>query len=194
MASASWTPRAPSPSRRPPPRLAIIGGRGHRPRARERLEPARLRGGASRSARRLPSRRRIGRSRSRPSGSFAARASTSALGKGSPAARPATRRYPCTSRMRREPTESRWTGSWSRSAAGPPPKSLDSTRPAIERDERGFIRVDELGRTSRENVWAVGDCTVGPMLAHRASEDGGRGRRAHRGRQEPDRPPHRAVG
>ena len=42
----------------------------------------------------------------------------------------------------------------------------------IERDERGFIRVDELGRTSHENVWAVGDCTAGPMLAHRASEDG----------------------
>ena len=42
----------------------------------------------------------------------------------------------------------------------------------VERDERGFVRVDEHGRTSRENVWAVGDCTAGPMLAHRASEDG----------------------
>ena len=42
----------------------------------------------------------------------------------------------------------------------------------VERDERGFVRVDEHGRTSRENVWAIGDCTPGPMLAHRASEDG----------------------
>ncbi len=42
----------------------------------------------------------------------------------------------------------------------------------IERDERGFLRVDGYGRTSRENVWAVGDCAPGPMLAHRASEDG----------------------
>ena len=42
----------------------------------------------------------------------------------------------------------------------------------VECDERGFIRVDEDGRTTRENVWAVGDCTPGPMLAHRASEDG----------------------
>ena len=42
----------------------------------------------------------------------------------------------------------------------------------IESDERGFVRVDEHGRTSRKNVWAIGDCTPGPMLAHRASEDG----------------------
>ena len=41
----------------------------------------------------------------------------------------------------------------------------------VERDERGFVRVDSTGRTSRENVWAVGDCAPGPMLAHRASED-----------------------
>ena len=41
----------------------------------------------------------------------------------------------------------------------------------VERDGRGFVRVDAAGRTSRENVWAVGDCAPGPMLAHRASED-----------------------
>ena len=41
----------------------------------------------------------------------------------------------------------------------------------VERDERGFVRVDACGRTTRENVWAVGDCAPGPMLAHRASED-----------------------
>lgn len=42
----------------------------------------------------------------------------------------------------------------------------------VECDERGFVRVDGYGRTTREGVWAVGDCTPGPMLAHRASEDG----------------------
>ncbi len=42
----------------------------------------------------------------------------------------------------------------------------------VETDERGFIRVDDQGRTSVEGVYAIGDCTPGPMLAHRASEDG----------------------
>ena len=41
----------------------------------------------------------------------------------------------------------------------------------VECDDRGFVRVDSHGRTSRNNVWAVGDCAPGPMLAHRASED-----------------------
>lgn len=43
---------------------------------------------------------------------------------------------------------------------------------ALQRDERGFVVVDEMGRTSLPNVWAMGDMTPGPMLAHRASEEG----------------------
>ena len=43
---------------------------------------------------------------------------------------------------------------------------------ALQRDERGFIVVDETGRTSLPGVWAIGDVTPGPMLAHRASEEG----------------------
>lgn len=54
----------------------------------------------------------------------------------------------------------------------PVTEGLGLEEAGIDRDERGFVRVDESGRTSRENVWAVGDCTAGPMLAHRASEDG----------------------
>ena len=53
----------------------------------------------------------------------------------------------------------------------PVTEGLGLDEAGIERDERGFVRVDAFGRTSRENVWAVGDCTPGPMLAHRASED-----------------------
>jgi dihydrolipoamide dehydrogenase len=42
----------------------------------------------------------------------------------------------------------------------------------VELDERGFIRVDALCRTAAENVWAVGDCVRGPMLAHKGKEEG----------------------
>jgi dihydrolipoamide dehydrogenase len=39
-------------------------------------------------------------------------------------------------------------------------------------DERGFIKVDDHCRTAAENVWAVGDCVRGPMLAHKAKDEG----------------------
>jgi dihydrolipoamide dehydrogenase len=39
-------------------------------------------------------------------------------------------------------------------------------------DERGFIVTEAQGRTNLPDVWAVGDCTPGPMLAHKASEEG----------------------
>ena len=39
-------------------------------------------------------------------------------------------------------------------------------------DERGFVHVDELCRTNLPNVYAVGDVVRGPMLAHKASEEG----------------------
>jgi dihydrolipoamide dehydrogenase len=39
-------------------------------------------------------------------------------------------------------------------------------------DERGFIVVDGDCKTSLPNVWAVGDVVRGPMLAHKAEEEG----------------------
>jgi len=39
-------------------------------------------------------------------------------------------------------------------------------------DARGCIVTDAQGRTNLPDVWAVGDCTTGPMLAHKASEEG----------------------
>ena len=39
-------------------------------------------------------------------------------------------------------------------------------------DERGFIEVDAQCRTNLENVYAIGDVVRGPMLAHKASEEG----------------------
>ena len=42
----------------------------------------------------------------------------------------------------------------------------------IELDERGFIEVDEIWQTSQAGVYAIGDLIRGPMLAHKASEEG----------------------
>ena len=42
----------------------------------------------------------------------------------------------------------------------------------IELDERGFIEVDELWQTTQPCVYAIGDLIRGPMLAHKASEEG----------------------
>ena len=49
---------------------------------------------------------------------------------------------------------------------------LLADKTGVELDERGFIKVDEHCRTGAENVWAVGDCVRGPMLAHKAKEEG----------------------
>ncbi len=42
----------------------------------------------------------------------------------------------------------------------------------VQLDERGFIGVDDSCRTGVENVWAIGDCVRGPMLAHKGKEEG----------------------
>ena len=42
----------------------------------------------------------------------------------------------------------------------------------ISLDEKGFVPVDEYCQTSLENVFAVGDIVRGPMLAHKAMEEG----------------------
>jgi len=42
----------------------------------------------------------------------------------------------------------------------------------VQTDERGFIVVDEECRTKVKNVFAIGDCVRGPMLAHKGSEEG----------------------
>jgi dihydrolipoamide dehydrogenase len=42
----------------------------------------------------------------------------------------------------------------------------------LKLDERGFIAVDGECKTNLPNVWAVGDVVRGPMLAHKAEEEG----------------------
>ncbi len=41
----------------------------------------------------------------------------------------------------------------------------------VETDKRGFIVTDHF-KTSADGVWAIGDCITGPMLAHKAEDDG----------------------
>ena len=39
-------------------------------------------------------------------------------------------------------------------------------------DEKGRVPIDAHFRTAAEGVWAIGDLVVGPMLAHKAEEEG----------------------
>jgi len=38
--------------------------------------------------------------------------------------------------------------------------------------DRGVIQIDPYGRTAARGLWAIGDCTPGPWLAHKASHEG----------------------
>jgi dihydrolipoamide dehydrogenase len=49
---------------------------------------------------------------------------------------------------------------------------LDAAAVGLQLDDRGAIVVDDLCRTNVPNVWAVGDVVRGPMLAHKAEEEG----------------------
>lgn len=49
---------------------------------------------------------------------------------------------------------------------------LAADRVGLKLDERGFIAVDDHCRTNLPGVYAIGDVVRGPMLAHKASEEG----------------------
>ncbi|CAI2931826.1 dihydrolipoyl dehydrogenase [Aminobacter niigataensis] len=49
---------------------------------------------------------------------------------------------------------------------------LGLDRLGVACDARGFIAVDKQFRTSCTGIYAIGDCVSGPMLAHKAEEDG----------------------
>ena len=54
----------------------------------------------------------------------------------------------------------------------PNTRGLNAEAVGLKLDERGFIAVDDDCKTSLANVWAVGDVVRGPMLAHKAEEEG----------------------
>ena len=46
------------------------------------------------------------------------------------------------------------------------------TKDFLPTDDKGFVVVNEYCQTSLSNIWAIGDVVRGPMLAHKASEEG----------------------
>jgi dihydrolipoamide dehydrogenase len=49
---------------------------------------------------------------------------------------------------------------------------LGADKIGLKLDERGMVVVDDNCKTNLPNVWAVGDVVRGPMLAHKAEEEG----------------------
>ncbi len=49
---------------------------------------------------------------------------------------------------------------------------LNAESVGLKLDQRGFVEVDGDCKTNLSNVWAVGDVVRGPMLAHKAEEEG----------------------
>ena len=54
----------------------------------------------------------------------------------------------------------------------PTTQGLNAQAVGLAIDERGFVVVNENCQTNLPNVWAIGDVVRGPMLAHKASEEG----------------------
>ncbi len=49
--------------------------------------------------------------------------------------------------------------------------NLGLDKAGVRMDEKGFVLTDHF-RTNVEGIYAIGDCTHGPMLAHKAEEEG----------------------
>ncbi|UGQ44902.1 dihydrolipoyl dehydrogenase [Massilia endophytica] len=54
----------------------------------------------------------------------------------------------------------------------PNTNGLGADKAGLQLDERGFVAVDGDCKTNLPNVWAIGDVVRGPMLAHKAEEEG----------------------
>ncbi len=54
----------------------------------------------------------------------------------------------------------------------PNTEGLDLAKAGIEADKAGRIEVDHEFRTKVEGIYAIGDVTPGPMLAHKAEDEG----------------------
>ena len=54
----------------------------------------------------------------------------------------------------------------------PNTRDLIDESAALRQDEKGFINIDHNFMTTIPDVYAIGDCVQGPMLAHKGSEEG----------------------
>ena len=54
----------------------------------------------------------------------------------------------------------------------PNTKNLGFENTKVKLDEKGFVEVDNNLNTKDENIYAIGDVSTGPMLAHKASMQG----------------------
>ncbi len=54
----------------------------------------------------------------------------------------------------------------------PNPNTAGVKDAGVELDDKGFVKVDEHWQTNLEGVYAIGDLIQGPMLAHKAEDEG----------------------
>ena len=73
-------------------------------------------------------------------------------------------------RQRRSRASSRWR--WSPSAAARSPTTLNLAAAGLATDDKGFIAVDAQRNTAVEGIYAIGDVTGAPLLAHKAMKEG----------------------
>ena len=55
---------------------------------------------------------------------------------------------------------------------GPDIEALGLDAAGVKLDDKGLVEVDGRMRTSKENVYAIGDIVKGPALAHKSSDEG----------------------
>jgi len=54
----------------------------------------------------------------------------------------------------------------------PTTQGLGCDRAGVKLDDKGRVEIDDCFRTSAKNIYAIGDVVKGPMLAHKAEEEG----------------------
>lgn len=54
----------------------------------------------------------------------------------------------------------------------PNTQGLGLEKVGVKVNQRGFVEVDENLRTNKPHIYAIGDIVRGPMLAHKAEEEG----------------------